>query len=87
MIPLAYKVENNTIRLRIKQRSRKCINMSENIKANLKNILLKVRIGRKSRRLQQPVKRSVSHECNRIRKHLKNIFTPHETGSTRIPSF
>ena len=41
MIPLAYKNENNTIRLRIKQRSRKCTNISQIIKANLTNILLK----------------------------------------------
>ena len=50
------------------------------------NILLSVRNGCNNRRLQQLVKPSVSHECIRIRKRLKNMFTPHETGSTAIPS-
>ena len=33
------------------------------------------------------VKLFESHECIRIRKHLKYIFTPHEMGSTAMPGF
>ena len=38
-------------------------------------------------RLQQLTKLFISHECIGIWKYLKNIFTPHVTGSVAMPSF